>query len=304
MKLLITGATGLIGQPLVEKLYQNGHHIHYLTTRSGQLNSIPNATGFLWNPKKESIDTACFESVDCIVHLAGATVSKRWTSAYKKEIIDSRIQSTQTLLKGLKKLGKKSRILTIISASAIGIYPSDLSNTMKETIQVSPQTFMQKVVDQWEKEVDKFQVEGIRICKLRIGLVLSKKGGVLGTLKIPTFFGLGAAFDSGRQGQSWIHIDDLTTVFLKASEQKWEGVYNAVAPNPVTQSVFMAAMAAAMKRPYFLPPIPSFLLKIGAGEMSDLVLDSHWISCQKLLDQGIQFQYTDIQKAIASLLDK
>ena len=162
---------------------------------------------------------------------------------------------------------------------------------------------MQKVVAQWEKEVDEFQSEGISICKLRIGLVLTKKGGVLGTLKIPTYFGLGAAFDSGRQGQSWIHIDDLTTLFLRASEEKWEGVYNAVAPNPITQTVFMSALAHAMKRPFFLPPIPSFLLKIGAGEMSDLVLDSHWISSQKIIDLGFQFQYIEIQRAIASLID-
>lgn len=303
MKLLITGATGHIGQPLVKKLFQNGHQIHYLTTRASQLDSIENAVGFLWNPKKGFIDSSCFQGVNCIIHLAGATVSKRWTASYKKEILDSRVQSTQTLLAGLRELKKAHSVRSIVCASAIGIYPSDMSKIMTETIRVSPQTFMQKVVAQWEKEVDEFQSEGISICKLRIGLVLTKKGGVLGTLKIPTYFGLGAAFDSGRQGQSWIHIDDLTTLFLRASEEKWEGVYNAVAPNPITQTVFMSALAHAMKRPFFLPPIPSFLLKIGAGEMSDLVLDSHWISSQKIIDLGFQFQYIEIQKAIASLID-
>ena len=303
MKLLITGATGLIGQQLVDKLFKEGHQIHYLTTRVSQIHAIPNAFGFLWNPKKGTIDPNCFKDVTCIIHLAGATVSKRWTAIYKKEILDSRVQSTQTLLAGLRKQKGTHLIRSIVSASAIGIYPSDLSKIMTETIQVSPQTFMQKVVAQWEKEVDEFQSEGLSICKLRIGLVLTKKGGVLGTLKIPTYFGLGAAFDSGRQGQSWIHIDDLTAVFLKAAKDNWEGVYNAVAPNPVTQTVFMKALARAMNRPYFLPPIPAFLLKMGAGEMSDLVLDSHWVSCQKISNQGVQFRYTDIEKAIVSLLD-
>lgn len=302
MKLLITGATGLVGNSLTEKYAQQGIQIHYLTTRKSQMVSIEGAQGYYWNPYKNEIDLACFIGVDSIIHLAGATVSKRWTKAYKEKIHSSRVLSTQLLLKGLQSCKGDHQVKQLLSASAIGIYPSDFKKEMNEEMAVEQTTFMQKVVYDWEREVDAFKAEGVAVAKIRIGLVLSKKGGVLGTLKIPVYFGLGAAFGNGKQGQSWIHIDDLVGIFLKAIDQKWEGVYNAVAPNPVSQSRFIAALSRALKRPYFLPAIPSLLIKLGIGEMSDLVLDSHWVSTQKVLDQGYKFQFTDIEKAIDDLL--
>ena len=302
MKLLITGATGLVGNSLTEKYAQQGIQIHYLTTRKSQMESIEGAQGYYWNPYKNEIDLACFIGVDSIIHLAGATVSKRWTKAYKEKIHSSRVLSTQLLLKGLQSCKGDHQVKQLLSASAIGIYPSDFKKKMNEEMAVEQTTFMQKVVYDWEREVDAFKAEGVAVAKIRIGLVLSKKGGVLGTLKIPVYFGLGAAFGNGKQGQSWIHIDDLVGIFLKAIDQKWEGVYNAVAPNPVSQSRFIAALSRALKRPYFLPAIPSLLIKLGIGEMSDLVLDSHWVSTQKVLDQGYKFQFTDIEKAIDDLL--
>ena len=302
MKLLITGATGLVGNSLTEKYAQQGIQIHYLTTRKSQMESIEGAQGYYWNPYKNEIDLACFIGVDSIIHLAGETVSKRWTKAYKEKIHSSRVLSTQLLLKGLQSCKGDHQVKQLLSASAIGIYPSDFKKEMNEEMAVEQTTFMQKVVYDWEREVDAFKAEGVAVAKIRIGLVLSKKGGVLGTLKIPVYFGLGAAFGNGKQGQSWIHIDDLVGIFLKAIDQKWEGVYNAVAPNPVSQSRFIAALSRALKRPYFLPAIPSLLIKLGIGEMSDLVLDSHWVSTQKVLDQGYKFQFTDIEKAIDDLL--
>jgi uncharacterized protein (TIGR01777 family) len=302
MKLLITGATGLVGNSLIEKLTHQGIQIHYLTTRKSQMKSIQEAQGYYWNPNKKEIDLACFLGVDGIIHLAGATVSKRWTKAYKEKIHSSRVLSTQLLLKGLQSCKGDHQIKQLVSASAIGIYPSDFKKIMNEEMAIEPTAFMQKVVYDWEGEVDAFKAEGVTVAKIRIGLVLSKKGGVLGTLKIPVYFGLGAAFGNGKQGQSWIHMDDLVGIFSTAIDQKWEGVYNAVAPNSVNQSRLIAALSRALKRPYFLPPIPALFIKLGAGEMSDLVLDSHWVSTQKVLDQGYKFQFTDIEKAIDDLL--
>ena len=302
MKLLITGATGLVGNSLIENYTQQGIQIHYLTTRKSQMESIEGAQGYYWNPNKNEIDLACFLGVDSIIHLAGATVSKRWTKAYKEKIHSSRVLSTQLLLKGLQSCKGDHQVKQLVSASAIGIYPSDFEKEMNEEMAVEPTAFMQKVVYDWEREVDAFKAEGVTVAKIRIGLVLSKKGGVLGTLKIPVYFGLGAAFGNGKQGQSWIHMDDLVGIFSAAIDQQWEGVFNAVAPNPVSQSQLMAALSCALKRPYFLPPIPTLLIKLGAGEMSDLVLDSHWVSTQKVLDQGYKFQFTDIEKAIDDLL--
>lgn len=302
MKLLITGATGLIGRKLTENLLKKGFEVHYLTTSKSKTNSLKGAKGFYWNPFQNQIDSASFLGVDTIVHLAGSTVSKRWTKSYKEKIYTSRIKSTQILYKGLKDLKGAHQVKHLVSASAIGIYPSDFDQHLNEEAVVKPTSFMEKVVFDWEKEVNTFRSEGLIIAKLRIGLVLSKKGGVLGTLKIPTYFGLGAAFGNGKQGQSWIHMDDLVGIFLKAVMDQWDGEFNAVAPNPVSQSKLMAALSRALKRPYFLPPIPAFMIKIGAGEMSDLVLDSHWISANKIINHGYSFHYDDIQEAINDLI--
>jgi uncharacterized protein (TIGR01777 family) len=302
MKLLITGATGLIGKKITENLLETGFQIHYLTTGKSKTNILQGATGFYWNPEQNQIDLKCFYGVDTIIHLAGSTVSKRWTKSYKEKIYSSRINSSKLLLKGIEDLNGEHQIKHLVSASAIGVYPSDFNDYFDEEAEVSRTTFMERVVVDWENETDSFSSEGISIAKLRIGLVLSESGGVLGTLKLPTYFGLGAAFGSGKQGQSWIHMNDLVGIFLKAVEDQWEGVFNAVAPNPVTQSEFIASLSRALKRPYFLPPIPAFLIRIGAGEMSDLVLDSHWISSQKVIDKGYSFQYTDIQKALDDLI--
>ena len=302
MKLLITGATGLIGKKITENLLETGFQIHYLTTGKSKTNILQGATGFYWNPEQNQIDLKCFYGVDTIIHLAGSTVSKRWTKSYKEKIYSSRINSSKLLLKGIEDLNGEHQIKHLVSASAIGVYPSDFNDYFDEEAEVSRTTFMERVVIDWENETDSFSSEGISIAKLRIGLVLSESGGVLGTLKLPTYFGLGAAFGSGKQGQSWIHMNDLVGIFLKAVEDQWEGVFNAVAPNPVTQSEFIASLSRALKRPYFLPPIPAFLIRIGAGEMRDLVLDSHWISSQKVIDKGYSFQYTDIQKALDDLI--
>ena len=136
---------------------------------------------------------------------------------------------------------------------------------------------------------------------MRIGLVLSNYGGVLGPLKILTAFGLGAAFGDGKQGQSWIHISDVVGVFLKACNEQWEGVFNLVAPNPVSQTYFIKALAKALNRPYFLPPIPKILLKILVGKMSSLVLDSHWVSAQKVIGKKYKFLYPEINTAMKNM---
>lgn len=302
MKILITGATGLLGQAIVKEVQSQGIEIHYLSTSKSKMNRFPNAKGFFWNPSEGELDTDCFEGVTAIFHLAGASISKRWTKSYKKQILSSRVNSTRLLVSKLKDLKESHTIKQIISASAIGVYPSAEQNTQDENSPVAPKSFMEQVVIAWEKEVDAFQALQLTITKLRIGLVLTSKGGVLGPLKIPTAFGLGAAFGNGRQGQSWIHIDDVVALFLTAYKEKWEGVYNAVAPNPVSQTDFIRAFAKALKRPYFLPPIPKSLLTLMVGQMSSLVLDSHWISAKKILEKGYKFKYPELDKAMDAVI--
>ena len=234
--------------------------------------------------------------------MAGASISKLWTSANKKQIRSSRIDSTRLLYTTLKQLEAQHQVKQIVAASAIGIYPSDFENTVNEQVSVHPNSFMEEVVIAWEQEVDQFSNLDIRVAKLRIGLVLSSQGGVLGPLKIPTSWGLGAAFGNGKQGQSWIHIQDVVGLFLAASKEQWEGVYNAVAPNPVSQTHFISALATALNRPYFLPPIPKFVLQLILSEMSSLVLDSHWVSAQKVLDKGYHFVFPQLEEAMQDVL--
>jgi len=304
MKLLITGATGLVGKELVKRALNQGMEIYFLTTQQSKLNSIVGAKGFYWNPSLQEIDSACFEGVSTIVHLAGATISKRWTTSYKKTILSSRVDSTQILLAGLKTLSEGHSVTQLVSASAIGVYPSDFDQTVEENMPLSPSSFMEQVVTDLEQQSDSFSTMGIKVTKLRIGLVLAADGGVVATLKIPTMFGLGAAFGNGKQGQSWIHITDLVSLFLFAIEKQWEGVFNAVTPNPVSQSRFITALAKALHRPHIFPPLPKFLIQLLVGEMSSLVLDSHWVSSKKLVEHGFSFEFPNINDAFENIFHK
>lgn len=302
MKILVSGATGLIGSVLLKQAIAQGHQIYYLTTRKNQLNAISEAKGFYWNPKQNEIDLKCFEGVEVLIHLAGASISKRWTTKNKKEILDSRVDGTNLLVKALIQLKGNHRLKQVVAASAIGIYPSSFSAIYTEDYTPLSNSFLEEVVIAWEKAEDGFAVLGINLCKLRIGLVLTKKGGVLGPLKIPTWFGLGAAFGNGEQTQSWIHVDDLVALSLQAAKEQWEGIFNAVSPQPVSQKEFTKILAKAMRRPYFMPSLPQLPIRLVMGEMSTLVFNSQNVSATKVLQKGYKFQYPELFPAIKSLL--
>ena len=302
MKILVSGATGLVGSVLLEQAIAQGLEIHYLTTRKNQLDTISGAKGFYWNPKKNEIDFKCFEGVEVLIHLAGASISQRWTTKNKKEILDSRVDGTNLLVNTLKQLDGNHQLKQVVAASAIGIYPSSFSTVYTEDYTPQSNSFLEEVVIAWEKAEDGFTRLGIKLCKLRIGLVLTAKGGVLGPLKIPTWFGLGAAFGNGQQTQSWIHVDDLVTLSLQAATDQWEGIFNAVSPQPVSQKEFTRTLAKAMRRPYFMPSLPQLPIRLVMGEMSTLVFNSQNVSAAKVLQKGFKYQYPDLFPAIKSLL--
>ena len=195
-------------------------------------------------------------------------------------------------------------IKNIVSASAIGIYPSEFEKIQTEKTISTSNSFMERVVVAWENEIENFSSFNIPVAKIRIGLVLSFSGGILKALKIPTTLGLGTYFGNGDQGQPWIHINDLVEILFKAYKDNWDGIFNAVAPNPVSQEKLVKTLAKSLKRPFFLPPFPNFFLKNLIGEMSHLVLDSHWVSSQKILDKGFNFKYENIESAIKDLVKK
>lgn len=300
MKILITGATGLVGTELVELLLKKGIAVNYLTTSQKKISNKPNLKGFFWNPEKGIIDENACLGVDAIIHLAGANVSKRWTNAYKQEIIESRIISANLLFKVLK--NNPNQVKQIVSASAIGIYPDSLKNIYTETNKIVDDSFLGNVVVKWEESVDKFKLLNIKVCKLRTGIVLSEKGGALVEMMKPIKFGLGAAFGSGKQIQSWIHLNDLTEMYLFAVQHQLEGIYNAVAPNPISNKQLTEAIAKKLEKPLFLPNIPEFIMQMLLGEMHEILFSSQNVDNKKIINEGFSFKYTSIENAVDNLL--
>lgn len=301
-KILITGATGLIGQKIVANCKATGIAVHYLTTQKHKIHRTPAYHGFYWNPKTQEIDANCFAGVNGILHLAGATVAKRWSSRYKKEILDSRVQSTKLLYDYVS--NENIAIDQFISASAIGIYPSALDTLYTENEPKMDSGFLGDIVQKWEAEVHHFKAIAKQVCLLRIGLVLSNQGGAYPKIALPIRLGVGSVFGKGNQWQSWIHVDDLARMFLFAWQNKLKGTFNAVATNPVTHKEMVHAIAAICGKKIWLPNTPKLVLKTILGEMHSLLFMSQRVSCAKIEKQGFLFNYPEIRQAIEALKNK
>ncbi len=297
-KILITGASGLVGKRLTELLLQKGYQVFHLG-RSNKGGSVPT---FLWDVEKQVIDSAALANVDTVIHLAGAGVAdKRWTTDRKKEILESRTKSTALLFEVLKT--EEHHVTTFISASAVGYYGFGLSDEVFTEESKSGSDFLAKVTRQWEEEVDQIRLLGIRVVKLRIGIVLSEKGGALTEMAKPIRLGVGSALGTGKQYLTWIHLDDLCEMFIKAAEdQLIHGPYNAVGSEWVTNLEMTKSIAKVLKKPLWLPPVPGFVLKMILGEMADMVLNGSKISAEKIQKAGFKFRFTKLDEALKDLL--
>lgn len=301
MKVLITGATGLIGKEIVKRCHEQDISVHYLTTSKDKIKSQDAYKGFYWDPNKNEIDSDCFKDVDAIINLAGAGIAKRWTKSYKKTIIESRVQSLQCLKTALSKV-QNHHIKHILSASAIGFYPDSLTKYYDESCTKQSPTFLGDVVAAWENAVNEFSELGLLVSKVRIGLVLDANEGALPQMAMPIKFGLGSAFGSGEQWQSWIHVHDLSRIFVYIIQNELEGIYNGVAPNPITNTELTKAIAKTLDKPLFLPNIPKFLMKLVLGEMHIMLFESQRVSSKKIEDAGFDFTYPNVHPALEAIL--
>lgn len=300
MRVLITGATGTIGGKLVDLCHEQGWSVNYLTTSKNKIRNKENYKGFYWNPRQNEIDDTCLQDVDAIFHLVGATVAKKWTPNYKEEIITSRTETTALLFDAVKK--GNYAVKQIVSASAIGVYPSSMTNYYDENYPETNPEFLGQVVQQWEEAVDRFKFLNIEVSKLRIGIVLSENEGALAKMVKPAKLGAGAAFGTGEQWQSWIHIDDLVAMFMYVLQNKIKGIVNAVAPNPVSNLELTRAIAKQVGMPLILPNIPKAVLKLALGDMHQLVFDSQRVSSKKIESLGFTFKYYNLKGALENLL--
>lgn len=299
-KILITGATGLIGTELVRQCQRDGISVNYLTTSKEKIENSENYNGFYWNPMKGEIDTNAFQGVSAIINLVGASISKRWTKKYKKVIIESRVKSMELLYKNLQEIDHN--IEHFISASGISIYPNSKTKLYTEEDLEIDNTFLAEVVVAWEAAAVKFKDLGMEVSKVRTGIVLAKEEGALPQLVKPIKLGVGAPLGSGEQWQSWIHIKDIAGIYLFILKNQLEGKFNAVAPNPVQNKKMTKLIASQLESPLWLPNIPAFALKLLLGEMSVLVLEGQLVSSHKIEQLGYQFKFYNLENALQDLL--
>lgn len=303
---LITGGTGLVGTALTKALLTKGYGVIILSRNSNQKSATQNLRYAHWDIKTQQIDADAIKQADFIVHLAGAgVVAKKWTAAYKKEIVESRTESSRLIIDALKKY--ENKVQAVISASAIGYYGSDTDagKSFVET-DAADESFLGNTCKLWEESIEPVTQLNKRLVKLRTGIVLSNDGGALIEFKKPLQFGVAAILGSGKQIVSWIHIDDLCRLFIEGIENdKTIGTYNAVAPQPVSNRALNSALAKSLNKRFYIPlNVPAFVLKLMMGQRSIEVLKSTTVSCQKILNTGFTFGFATIESALADLAKK
>jgi uncharacterized protein (TIGR01777 family) len=294
MKIAITGGTGFVGSHLIPFLLHNGHEI-ILISRSAFSSPEKHVTVVTWSKLKE--DPSFFEGLDAIVNLAGESISQRWTPEAKKRIIQSRMQAAKHITELVQNLDVKPRV--VIQASGMSIYGTSETETYDERSPHRIVDFLSSVVEKWEAAAD--QIEGPRIVKIRVGLVLGNDGGAFPKMALPYKIGVGGKIGSGRQWISWIHIEDMVKLIDTCIHQdEISGPVNATAPNPVTNDQFGRAIAKAYHRPHWFP-VPASVMKVLFGELSTLLLDGQKVLPHVLLKYGFSFSYPTIDKALDNL---
>lgn len=291
--ILVAGGTGLIGRKLVDKLKERGHSVAVLTR-------FPKSAGeFKWSPSEKMIDEESLKGVDTIINLAGAGIAdKRWTEKRKKELIDSRVNTTKFLYKLRDKIPELNQY---ISASGINCYGYDQPERKHPETDDYGTDFLSVVVKRWEEAADLFASD-YKVAKIRTGVVLDSNGGAMEKIAKTVKSFVGAPLGTGKQWMPWLTNDDMVNIYVYAVEHSLEGAYNALA-NAHTNKEFTKALAKYHKKPLWLPNVPAFVLKIALGEMATVVLDGLQASNTRLKDSGFEFEHKELEKAIASVYE-
>jgi len=297
--ILITGGTGLVGTRLTEMLAQKGYTVCLLSRQAGE----GEIKKYKWDIATNYLDEAAIANSDYIIHLAGAGVfDKRWTPAYKKEIMDSRVDSTTLLAEKIAAV--PNNIKAVVCASAIGLYGFDTGEVWQTEDSPVGGGYLAEITKNWEDAATLIEKTGRRTVKIRIGIVLSDKGGALQELSNLIKYFVGTPLGKGTQYLSWIDIDDLCAMFIYAIENEAViGTYNAVAPEPVTNNFLTEEIATVLKKPLWLPNIPSFMMKLIVGaEQALIILGGNRVSPKKIMDQGFKFNYPTLRSCLDHLL--
>ncbi|MDB5347369.1 MAG: uncharacterized protein JWP89_5746 [Schlesneria sp.] len=298
MKVLVTGATGLVGSALVPVLTANGHEVFRLTRSEAKLGNDIN-----WNPTSRDLPKARLEGLDAVVHLAGENIAaSRWTNKVKERLRFSRVDTTKFLCDTLAQLQQPPK--TLVCASAIGYYGQRGAEILTES--TSPGTgFLADLCRDWEAACEPARKLGMRVVNLRIGVILSPKGGALAKMLTPFRMGVGGVIGSGRQYWSWISIDDVVeAIHTSLTNSHLSGPVNATAPTPVMNVDFTKTLGTVLGRPTIFP-MPAFAARLALGEMADdLLLGSARVMPNRLSESNFQFQHPKLEGALRFLLGR
>ncbi len=299
MRVLISGATGLVGSALTNALRRAGHTVNRLVRPGGA--GAPGDVG--WDPISGKMELAGLEGVDGIVHLAGESVaSGRWTDSRKQLLRTSRVEATRHLVNGLLKLARPPKVL--VAASAVGYYGNRGDELLTE-VSAPGKDFLAQLARDWEAETQRAPQNGIRAVMLRFGVILSAKGGALPQMILPFKLGIGGRVGSGQQWMSWLTLPEAVGLARYALENAGlSGAVNAVAPSPVRNAEFTKVLGKVLQRPTLFPA-PAFALKLALGEMAEaLLLSSQRAIPARLQEQNYRFQHPDLEGALRAVLKK
>jgi uncharacterized protein (TIGR01777 family) len=303
-RIIVTGATGLIGSKLVDSLTQRGDELVIFSRKVSEAKVIfPKVKSFVeWNYNKPELWKSSLENSDAVLHLAGINLfSRRWNENFKKEIIDSREISTRNIVEAIKFCTNKPKIF--ISSSAIGYY-GDCGDTILNEASPSGTDFLANVCTVWENESAKVATFGVRSVQIRTGLVLSPEGGALKQMLLPFQLFIGGPLGNGKQWVSWVHMDDIVNIYIHSIDSKvLTGAINAVSPNPVRMRLFSKTLGKVLNRPSLFP-VPKFALKLLVGEAAEVITASQYINVKKLIDSGYRFKFEKLDSALKDLLKK